>query len=180
MAVLLARRTAPADASRAIVGLFDPNPSSEDRFLVNNQGWAILIQTAWDAGWRPEGSHPPRFWQRIGLEDPGPLTGPLRHPETEPDVPWPAADYVTGRGQRVSEEDASALGSALRSIVDDLPNHDALAEKRVGATGSPIWPSLDVLQKGLAKAPFEVFGGANKPGYLRLTEFLDRGAFEVW
>ena len=151
-----------------------------DQTLVNNQGWAILVRAAWDAGWRPEGSFPPKHWQRIGQADPGPLLGPLRHPTTEPDVPWPAADYVTGRGQRVLEDDAKALGKALRSIVDDLPNHDALEGKRVGTVKAPVWPALGVLEHGLAKAPFEVFGGPNKPGFLALIEFFEAGTFEIW
>ncbi|TVQ62379.1 MAG: hypothetical protein EA378_05535 [Phycisphaerales bacterium] len=135
-------------------------------FVWNNRGWAMLVHLAWDHGWRPVGTLPPTHW---GMHEPGAVPGD-----------WPRADYVTGRGQRVREDDARNLAEALERCVDDLPNHDALAEKGIPPLQAPAFPVWRHMESGASISPFEVFGGPNKDGFRRFIAFCRAGGFTIW
>ena len=139
--------------------------TKNDRFMFNNKGWGMLLMMAHEHGWQPIGTLPPVHWSRI---DEGKL------PE------WPRADYVTGRGQRITPKDAAGLADALESLLDDLPNHDPLEEKTVFRLQVPVYPSLRVVKSEIPITDYEVFGGENKGGLRRFIALCRSGELVVW
>ncbi len=133
--------------------------------MFNNKGWGMLLMMAWEHGWQPIGTLPPVHWSRI---EEG------RLPE------WPRADYVTGRGQRITAEDAIRLADALESLLDDLPNHDPLEDKAVYRLNVPVYPSLRVVESDIPVTDYEVFGGENKSGLRRFIALCRTGELVVW
>ena len=97
-------------------------------FVINEQGWVILIPFAYQNGWRPMGTAAPAHYE-------------LLHDDVRPQG-WHPANYFQGKGQRVSAEDAAAFADALESALPDLPDHDPLAEKSVGRIEAPGFPRI--------------------------------------
>jgi hypothetical protein len=142
----------------------------------------MLIMLAYERGWQPAGTQPPNHWDRIGKELGAERTvGPLSIIDTgNGPIAWPQADYVSGRGQRIEADDARAFAKVLFSIVDDLPNHDPLEDKATASIEAPGFPLLRLGSLGLVMQPFEVFGGPNKPGFIKLIAYLQAGSCFVW
>lgn len=150
--------------------------------LINNRGWAMLVTLAYERGWRPAGTEPPRHWEHLagdmGMQR---TVGPLSLIEG-PDGPvaWPRADYASGRGQFVTDDDARAMGRALASVVDDLPDHDPLEEKADADLGVAAFPRLRMADGRIITNPPEAFGGPNKGPFKQLIAFLSGGGFRIW
>lgn len=135
-------------------------------FALNNQGWVSLLRLAWDYGWRPRGTLPPEHWQ----------TPRLRERARE----WPAADYVTGRGQRVTAVDAQLLADALGAILDDLPNDDPIESDSLIRVRAPGFPQVSYVSEARTIHTFEQFGGENRQGFTEFLRFCRSGGFSIW
>lgn len=135
-------------------------------FVFNNRGWVQLLTLAHQRGWQPLGTVEPEHWASV--------------PESRRPTAWTSADYCNGKGQRVHPDDARALAAALRSIVDDLPDHDPLEGQIAHTLNVPGYPALRTLTSDRRVNPYEFFGGPNKPGFLAFIGFAGRGGFSVW
>lgn len=135
-------------------------------FIINEQGWVILVPFAYQNGWRPKGTREPAHYE-------------LLHDDVRPQG-WHPANYFQGKGQRVSGEDAAAFADALESALPDLPDHDPLADKAVGKIEAPGFPRITATSSDLAPTPFEVFGGANKARLRVLIAFCRAGPLTIW
>ncbi|MEM9066373.1 MAG: hypothetical protein AAGB51_12880 [Planctomycetota bacterium] len=171
MAVLLKRE--PADTRPG---------QPEEEALVNNRGWGMLVHLAYERGWRPAGTEPPRHWDVLGGDAGWQRTvGPVSIIEgPNGPVMWPKADYASGRGQLVTEPDAKAMAAALQSVIDDLPEHDPLDGKADADLRAPVFPHLRMSKGRIVTNAPEAFGGPNKPTYKTLVDFMSRGAFRIW
>lgn len=138
----------------------------QGEMLINNHGWAALLRLAWDYGWRPRGTLPPRHW----------VTQSLRDRARD----WPSADYVTGRGQRVTPIDATLLGDALAAVFEDLSNDDVPPDDSVQPFEMPGFPGLGYVSEGRRLHSFQMFGGSNRAGYRAFVRFCRAGPFEIW
>jgi len=150
--------------------------------LLNNRGWSMLVTLAYERGWRPAGTEPPRHWEHIagdmGMHR---TVGPLSIVEgPEGPVAWPRADYASARGQLVTAHDARAMAQALASVVDDLPDHDPLEDKAELDLGMATFPRLRMADGKIITNPPEAFGGPNKRPFKQLVMFLSGGAFRIW
>lgn len=151
-------------------------------FELNNRGWGAVVMLGWDLGWKPAGTEPPEQWQSLGpVLGEQQTAGPMSILTTnQGPVGWPRADYVSGRGQLVTAEDAANLAGVLESIVDDLPSHDPIEGKNVQPLSAPGFPVQFAGPSGAVTQRFELFGGRNKPGFVELIAFLRKGGFRVW
>ncbi|MBX3363772.1 MAG: hypothetical protein KF866_03310 [Phycisphaeraceae bacterium] len=135
-------------------------------FILNNQGWVMLLRLAWDYGWRPRGTVSPRHW----------LTNELRERATN----WNPADYVTCRGQTVTALDAQLFADALAAVLDDLPHDDPLPSEDLIRVEAPGFPAITYLSDSRTIHPFEQFGGVNKSGFHEFIHFCRQGGFSIW
>ncbi len=135
-------------------------------FILNNQGWAMLLRLAWDYGWRPRGTLHPAHWKTQEL--------------AERATTWNPADYVTCRGQRVAGLDAQLMADALAAVLDDLPNDDPIESETLIRVLAPGFPEATYLSDARRVHSFEQFGGMNKEGFLTFIEFCRRGGFTIW
>ena len=135
-------------------------------FALNNFSWAALLRLAWDQGWRPKGTLAPRAWQAMTRGDPA--------------RKWNPADYVTCRGQIVRSEDARSLGNSLARIIDDLPNHDPLADTQVLRLQAPGCLPQVMFSPERPVNPFEMLGGPNKEAFRAFVAYCRRGGFAIW
>jgi len=140
----------------------------QGEFVLNNPGWAMVLRLAWDYGWRPAGTRAPRRWEILSDPD-------------DPETPsWNPADYVTCRGQRVTDEDADLLAEALAAMVDDLPHTDPVIGEDLLVIETPGFPGKTFLPIGRSINAFEALGGSNRDGFRALLRFCRRGGFEIW
>jgi hypothetical protein len=85
--------------------------------------------------------------------------------------------YFGHRGYRVSAQDANALADALAKALPDIPNHDALTHKTVGAEHDP---NMRFVLGGTAVSAYEWFSGHQKTALRSLVEFCREGEFAIW
>ncbi len=95
-------------------------------------------------------------------------------------------NYVTCQGQRVTDEDARALGEALQLALDDVPGHDARGHK---PAGHPLPRDVARLLRDTSGGPgpdpaqalnaAEWFSGDRKEELRRLIDFCGRGGFRI-
>ncbi|TVS02678.1 MAG: hypothetical protein EA423_08940 [Phycisphaerales bacterium] len=140
--------------------------NNHGQFTINNAGWVTLLRLAWDYGWRPAGTSAPEHW--IAPDDAAKAWS------------WNNADYVTGRGQRVSANDARLLAEALEAIIDDLPNHDPDATSGIRVYEAPGFPTVLYIAEDRQMTAFERLGGRNKQGFAEFLAFCRGGSFTIW
>jgi len=139
---------------------------SQGEFILNNRGWATLLRLAWEKGWRPAGTKPPPAWDEQIAHDPA--------------RSWNRADYVSCRGQRVTDGDAARIGDALAGVVDDVPSHDPMLGEEVITIPAPgSLPRLYV-SPGKTLNPFQILGGPNKASFEAFVRYCRLGGFQIW
>ncbi|MCW5765394.1 MAG: hypothetical protein KIT68_05405 [Phycisphaeraceae bacterium] len=132
-----------------------------------NLQWGMLMKTAHDFGWKPQGTLAPANWDKRYDEH-----GRLR--------PWHRNNYFSKAGQTVESADAAAIADALESILPDVPDHDALAHKVISSLDLPQIPRpLRMLHPGAQYNAFEFFSGPNKDLLRRFIHLCRAGGFEI-
>jgi len=131
--------------------------SATSEISVSHQVWCAALEVAQMYGWQPQGTHPTKGVDVLSLDA------------------WDG-NYVTGEEQRVTAVDARYLAAALRSALDDLPDHDAMEYK----TQTFRLPDGEVRVITTADySPFELLSGPNKLLLEELIARCEQGAFEI-
>ncbi|CAN5699949.1 hypothetical protein BH11PLA1_BH11PLA1_03740 [soil metagenome] len=136
---------------------------------LTNLQYGLAMKFVYDMGWKPAGTLPPANYEG---EDP---------PVDEVGVPkrWPAMNYFAAAGQRVSAEDARALGDRLEDLLLDIPNYDAVLHKVQQMIILPPLGELRLLKPGAKVNTVEFFSGRNKEVLRRYAKFAQGGGFEI-
>jgi len=115
-------------------------------------------------GWQPAGTGPPPDWNNETWES------------------WDDADYWSGLGQWVTDEDAREWASALRHALDDIPDENLMLYRASYLTfGSTGFESPMKRAERMKKIPLaEVFSGDGKKWLTTLIEFLEHGGFRLF
>jgi hypothetical protein len=131
--------------------------------------YGLALKMAFDRGWKPRGTIAPTEWG----ERPEHLDkyGNVRE--------WPVMNYFAGMGERVSDEDAADIARVLGAVMDDIPDHDALAHKVLTTVDLPYHEDIRLLKPGAKVNMFEFFSGKNKELLRRFVDLCGKGGFEI-
>lgn len=134
-----------------------------------NTQYGLAMKVAYDMGWKPTGTLPPAAYES---DDP---------PTDDNGVPkkWPKMNYFAPAGQRVSDEDAQALGEKLEDILQDIPDFDATLHKVNQVIILPPLGEMRMLKPGSKVNVFEFFSGRNKTLLKRYAAFAKKGGFTI-
>jgi len=150
---------------------------SDQEFSLPPGGWRRLLSLAQMYGWQPRGTEAPDY--------------PWLHEIKEEDfgIYWTGAQsdwdgrYFPGFMQKVTVEDARALGAALVRALPDLPDHEAFErvpeDPAAGDSSSKCLPCPKVDRR---TTPFQLYSGKEKE-VLRwlITHCLEcNGGFWIW
>ena len=97
-------------------------------FSCNNATWVAVLRLAYDHGWKPAGTEPPRWIDA----NTGELCAQLP-PDMET---WNSMgysmDYYSNSGQGVSDQDARNIADALeRALEEDETSDEGLAQSSI-------------------------------------------------
>ncbi|MBC7833765.1 MAG: hypothetical protein H7Y88_01520 [Phycisphaerales bacterium] len=132
------------------------------QFRCPSRAWGLLARLAQVNGWSPTGY--PR------------LIGP------DGEEVWQSTELTgsaDGFSVLVSEEDARALGAALKAALPDLPRFDALAHKSPATLDLPNRVPIRIINPGESISPYEFFSGANREALTVFVRLCESGALTV-
>ncbi len=135
--------------------------------VVGNLSWAMVLKLALDTGWKPGGTEAPEDF----------------YGEVEPDgfttKQWNPRNYFSRRGQRVTDEDATAIADALVRALEDVPDHDAIGHKVSGIIDTSLIGKFRILDRSKKVHPFEYFSGENKNRLRKFIAYCRGGGFKI-
>jgi len=140
----------------------------------NHTSWRLLLDLAYDYGWRPTGTVPPN----------------RKRPDEY------RGYYDSNEGWKVTYEDAIGIAEALEKSLEDLPNRNVMPTTDKQVIGIPktneiplIMPDLKLI-KDLPKelqididtsvTAREYFSGERKKRVLEFIAFCRKGSFYLW
>jgi hypothetical protein len=136
------------------------------QITFNNRTYGMLMKLAFDAGWKPMGCMEPEGW--TGVDGEGKA------------IKFLSMDYFGGRGQRVRQEDAEAIATALEAAMDDIPQFDALGFKVQSEIRLPGQEqTIRQLRPGAKVNPFEYFSGRGREAVSAFAEFCREGSYSI-
>ncbi len=136
----------------------------------NHTSWRLLLDLAYDYGWRPTGTVPPDIDNSVECR----------------------GYYDSNCGWKVPYEDAIGIAEALEKSLEDLPNRDVMPRTDKQVIGIPksneiplIMPDLKVIKElridiETSVTAREYFSGERKKGVLEFIAFCREGSFYLW